>query len=479
LSSSFIVFFALARRDPSKRQIKPVNTETLLLDDLDDESDAEYVFDGNSDDMSEDSESSSRNGNDSSSSESESGDDGSDSSIRIIGVSRAPTISRDCSALQDAISVPSEAYPVNLPQNNMALDSDRPHASSDTFDRVCMLCLKKQSNQSDEIIECDACKITVHEGCAQREGLLAEPAYEENPTDPFFAQCRQHTDKGVVKDRRRRYLLAYNRYHRLRQMSEMEKKDAYSIDALEDFAATNNEPKSKFSLLDDRLKEKLEYFRRLYDVMLSKREVPYTRPNKVPLFLENSPVAMRMFVAKAVALSLPIELTGSSAVTEASKSLAPGCPVFCPDFISYVLEREKKIEECSKKLSSLESIQRDLRSSDANILGNYNGLSTRLAELNARIAANRGKATNLLQCLSKILPGIKASGDLAALLTPSEVVEVPSTCPTADSNRTTPVGDGGDGGANDGDGVAPSNRARTVCGPSHAAFVTAIEISIY
>lgn len=61
------------------------------------------------------------------------------------------------------------------------------------------------------------------------------------------------------------------------------------------------------------------------------------RPNKVPLFLENSPVAMRMFVAKAVALSLPIELTGSSAVTEASKSLAPGCPVFCPDFISYVL----------------------------------------------------------------------------------------------------------------------------------------------
>eukprot|EP00108_Taenia_solium_P005701 TsM_000160900 transcript=TsM_000160900 gene=TsM_000160900 len=361
---------SITRRDPSKRQIKPVNTETLLLDDLDDESDAEYVFDGNSatfpiDDMSEDSESSSKNGNDSSSSESESGDDGSDSSIRIIGVSRAPTISRDCSALQDAISVPSEAYPVNLHQNNMALDSYRPHASSDAFDRFCMLCLKKQSNQSDEIIECDACKIIVHEDChkvyddvfpsssasssdtdpwfcepclagvenphcelcpnlggvfkrtdnnrwvhllcalyiqgvafnyadslsevtltelsakewsskecalceekffawtgvcincdaglcknyfhvtcAQREGLLAEPAYEDNPTDPFFAQCRQHTDKAVVKDRRRRYLLAYNRYHRLRQMSEMEKKDAYSIDALEDFAATNNEPKS-------------------------------------------------------------------------------------------------------------------------------------------------------------------------------------------------------------------------------------------
>ncbi|KAL5969148.1 PHD finger protein 14 [Taenia solium] len=175
---------------------------------------------------------------------------------------------------------------------------------------------------------------------------------------------------------------------------------------------------------------------------------------------------MRMFVSKAMALSLPIELTGSSAVTEASKSLAPGCPVFCPDFISYVLEREKKIEEYSKRLSSLESTQRDLRSSDANILGNYNGLSTRLTELNTRLAANRSKATNLLQCLSKILPGIKASGDLAALLAPSEVVEVPSACPTADSNGITSVGDGGDGGANGGDGVVASGRARTVCGPS-------------
>lgn len=98
----------------------------------------------------------------------------------------------------------------------------------------------------------------------------------KNPGDPFFAHCRQHTDKDVVKNRRRKYLLAYSRCHRLRQLCEMEKKDAYSIDALEDFATANNDPKSKFSFLDCRLKEKLEYFRRLYNAMLSKREVPYS-----------------------------------------------------------------------------------------------------------------------------------------------------------------------------------------------------------
>lgn len=115
--------------------------------------------------MSDDSGSSSDNGNDSSSSESESEGDGSDSSIKIIGVSRAPTISKDGSALHDAISVPSEAYPLNLSQNNMVLDSSDLHASSDSLSgRICMLCLKKQSHQSDEVIECDACKIIVHEG---------------------------------------------------------------------------------------------------------------------------------------------------------------------------------------------------------------------------------------------------------------------------------------------------------------------------
>ncbi|VDM34023.1 unnamed protein product [Hydatigera taeniaeformis] len=435
------------------------------MDDLDDESDAEYVYDGTDDDVSDNSASSSEDGSGSSASDSDTGGDDSDSSIRIIGVSHAPDNFKEDSALKNAISVPSEAYPVNLSGSSMLLDSCSPHVSSDLSDRICMVCLCKQTNSNDEIIECDACKITVHEGwslmlcdflrLAQREGLLAEPAYEENPNDPFFAQCRQHTDKEVVAYRRVNYISTYNRCHLLRQLSEKKKKDAYSIDALEDFAATNNEKKSIFSLLDDRLKEKLEHFRRLYEIMLCKREAPYTRPNKVPVYLENSPVAMRMFMAKAMALSLPIDLTGGSAVTEAFKSLPPGCPLFCPDFINYVLEREKKIEDYTKRLSCLESTQRSLQSSDANISSNYNTLSTRLAESNAKLTANRSKVTYILECLSKILPDIKVSGDLAALLTPPEVVDV-HTATVTDSNAVITGGSGGDGGIGGGDGVDTS-----------------------
>ena len=76
------------------------------------------------------------------------------------------------------------------------------------------------------------------------------------------------------------------------------------------------------------------------------------------LYLENSPVAMRMFMAKAMALSLPIELTGSSAVTEASKSLAPGCPIFCPDFVTYVLGRYAILLSCYSYIRAREKDRR-------------------------------------------------------------------------------------------------------------------------
>ncbi|KAL7061442.1 hypothetical protein AAHC03_01405 [Spirometra sp. Aus1] len=253
---------------------------------------------------------------------------------------------------------------------------------------------------------------------AQKQGLLVEPAFEENPSDPFFAQCRQHTDKTVAKRRRRNYLTTVNRCKVLLQMAqEQHRGSAYDI--TEEFGVSTTE-KSLFTLLNERLKRKLEYFRSLYQRMLDRREKPYTRPTKVPLYLENSPVAMRLFAAKALALGLPLDFTGSSAMTEASKSVAPGCPVFLPDFVSYVLDREKRIEELVKLLSTLESTQRELQLSDANVSHNYNSLSTRLAELSTKLKANRSAAEGLINGLSKICQSVSPVAALGTLLANQE-----------------------------------------------------------
>ncbi|KAM3181338.1 hypothetical protein ACTXT7_014563 [Hymenolepis weldensis] len=68
----------------------------------------------------------------------------------------------------------------------------------------------------------------------------------------------------------------------MRQMmlEEKQKKDPYAIDLVEDFTAvpssSSNGVKSRFDLLDGRLKRKLEYFRDLYNKSLGNREKPYS-----------------------------------------------------------------------------------------------------------------------------------------------------------------------------------------------------------
>lgn len=72
-----------------------------------------------------------------------------------------------------------------------------------------------------------------------------------------------------------------NRCRVLRQTPKPEKKDVFSIDALEEFGGSAPDAGSKFSLLEDRLQRKLEYFRSHYNIMLCKRDTPYSRsPNQ-------------------------------------------------------------------------------------------------------------------------------------------------------------------------------------------------------
>ncbi|VDL34709.1 unnamed protein product [Hymenolepis diminuta] len=557
------------RRNPSQRQIKRRQAEDLLLDEFEDESDDDYVFEGDVDEASDESGSESV---DDESSESDSDESDSDNSVEIVGISHNVEPAVTDSAPDCPIPVPSEAYPVSA-KNYMSFKPKLPP-------RICMVCLGDESNASDELIECDACKVVVHEEChkvydnvflsssasssetdpwfcepclagvenpvcelcpnldgvfkstdnnrwvhilcalytrgvkfdyldslqdvtltelpyqqwsskecslcqdkffawtgvcidcdaglckshfhatcAQREGLISEPLLEDSAVDPYFAHCKQHTEKEVIKARRRNYLSAFNRCQMMRQMmlEEKQKKDPYAIDLVEDFTAvpssSSNEVKSRFDLLDGRLKRKLEYFRDLYNKSLRNREKPYTRPTKVPFYMENSPLAMRAFVGKSLALNLPLQLTGSSALTEATKTLAPGCPIFCSDFVNYVLDREKKIDEFSKCLTDLEKTRTALQVSETKVSSTYNALSAKLADINAKRDHLRDNTRSVLNHLASLLPGLKATGELAAFVTP------PKVNVTADIHNSGEISaDSHPGGAGD---AAPTTSSTT------------------
>ena len=75
-------------------------------------------------------------------------------------------------------------------------------------------------SRSGVCIQCDAglCKAFFHVSCAQASGLLSEPTYmvssgsgnlhtAEAVMDAYLAHCKVHTDRTVIKRRRRAYLV--------------------------------------------------------------------------------------------------------------------------------------------------------------------------------------------------------------------------------------------------------------------------------
>ncbi|VDP73948.1 unnamed protein product [Schistosoma mattheei] len=134
---------------------------------------------------------------------------------------------------------------------------------------ICMLCLGDNTDPRDELIECDGCGIVVHEAhSAQKHGLLSEPTVEESSADPFFAHCRQHTDKTVARHRRRNFLTTMLRLKKWRSNRQL---DLHCLD----------EKKPNISCLrtattvDPRIQRKLEHYHKLYKDVLRNREKPY------------------------------------------------------------------------------------------------------------------------------------------------------------------------------------------------------------
>ncbi|KAA3681087.1 uncharacterized protein DEA37_0009268 [Paragonimus westermani] len=235
----------------------------------------------------------------------------------------------------------------------------------------CSLCDERFFAWTGVCIACDAglCRTFFHVTCAQKYGLLSEPTVDENTVDPFFAQCRQHTDKNVARRRRQNYLTAMNRL-RLKRKRPIDAVPAEGVEFGSNISTSENI--SGQLLYEPRIQRKLEHFRALYADLLKIREKPYVPPVKAPLFLENSAIAMRLFVSKAKTLQLPMELTGQTNMSESSKALPLGYPVFSPEFISYFSDREKRISELLVRISSLQDTQRELQIADASASHSYN-----------------------------------------------------------------------------------------------------------
>lgn len=90
--------------------------------------------------------------------------------------------------------------------------------------KSCSLCEDIRFARTGVCIGCDAgmCKTYFHVTCAQAAGLLSEAHSEEaDHADPFYAHCKIHSDKTLIKHRKRNYNgLRLKMNHRLAEQGQ-------------------------------------------------------------------------------------------------------------------------------------------------------------------------------------------------------------------------------------------------------------------
>lgn len=213
--------------------------------------------------------------------------------------------------------------------------------------KSCSLCEDARFARTGVCIECDAgmCHTYFHVTCAQREGLLSEAHSEEvDQADPFYAHCKLHSDKTLVRRRRRNWLAlqirAQYRQELLKQPGHLDTEE------------------------QRRIQRKLAKHRHKYLAHKASRQAPWVPTQKMPRLLTTSASACRQLARKA-------ELMGiDTAALEAQEAQLVALvdvrkkwhipPAFSVEFIGYYLDRNLRVISMKRKLQELLDVNTQL-----------------------------------------------------------------------------------------------------------------------
>ncbi|KAK4882682.1 hypothetical protein RN001_006001 [Aquatica leii] len=206
--------------------------------------------------------------------------------------------------------------------------------------KVCSLCQDERFARTGVCIGCDAgmCKTYFHVTCAQREGFLSEAHSEEvDQADPFYAHCKLHSDKTLVKKRKRNYLALQLRAHYRR----------IELDDAEKMAAPDQV----------RIQRKLEKQKLHYLSLKSQKQPPWVPTQKMPRLLTTSASACRKLLRKAELMgidtaALEIQEAQVAALVDIRKKWHIP-PAFSVEFIAYYLDRNDRLKTMKDALEKL------------------------------------------------------------------------------------------------------------------------------
>ncbi|XP_050664284.1 PHD finger protein 14 isoform X2 [Leptidea sinapis] len=226
--------------------------------------------------------------------------------------------------------------------------------------RSCAVCIDSTLARTGVCVGCDAglCKTFFHVTCGQREGLLAEAHSEEvEQADPFYAHCRLHSDKTLVKKRKRNWLALQLRT----ENRKIELQNKLSTDAR------------------IRIQRKLVKYRRKYAQQKENRNPPWVPTQKMARMLYSSASAMRKFQRKAECMgidthALEFQDAQMAALRDVSRRWHVP-PAFSVEFVGYYLERNTRVTSLRRSLERLTAENDKLLAGDDKLRSDYDEAS--------------------------------------------------------------------------------------------------------
>ncbi|KAH8262731.1 hypothetical protein KR026_010038 [Drosophila bipectinata] len=274
--------------------------------------------------------------------------------------------------------------------------------------KVCSLCDNSLFARTGVCIGCDAgmCKTYFHVTCAQVAGFLIEAHHEDDAADPFYAHCKVHSEKEMIKKRRRNY-------HTLRLNMLQRAKE-------KELAASNNENEEQHpNPAQARIQRKLLKIQQKYAHHKEHKPTPWVPTQKMSRLLTTSASACRRLLAKAEIMSVDVQHLEQreahiNALTDIRKKWHIA-PAFSVEFAAYYMDRIDRMEDFRKQQRQLIA-HNAILSKDQDVLrAQYDTALEERKSVKATRDALLASVKSLHTALAEIVPNITLpSGEIIA-----------------------------------------------------------------
>ncbi|KAH8412774.1 hypothetical protein KR009_005514 [Drosophila setifemur] len=265
--------------------------------------------------------------------------------------------------------------------------------------KVCSLCDNSLFARTGVCIGCDAgmCKTYFHVTCAQVAGFLIEAHHEDDAADPFYAHCKVHSEKEMIKKRRRNYHTL-----RLNMLQRAKEKELT--------ANSNDDEQSHQTPAQVRIQRKLLKIQQKYAQQKEHKPTPWVPTQKMSRLLTTSASACRRLLAKAEIMSVDVQHLEQreahiNALTEIRKKWHI-TPAFSVEFAAYYMDRIVRMEDFRQQQRQLIS-QNAILSKDQDVLrGQYDTALEERKAVKSEKDSLLASIKSLHSALSQIVPNI-------------------------------------------------------------------------